>query len=95
MNIEEFCGSTWVHMGPLLPPSAGSAESGHFSSDLAELFASAMPSCAKIAQVPESIVQEAEKHLTCVMEAWKSPGNPLDWSRNGVMRSEILMSDEL
>lgn len=43
---------------------------GHFSSDLAELFALAMPSCAKIAQVPESIVQEAEKHLTCVMEAW-------------------------
>eukprot|EP00438_Fugacium_kawagutii_P029489 Skav223537 [mRNA] locus=scaffold4327:6580:8414:- [translate_table: standard] len=44
--------------------------SGHFSSDLAELLALAMPSCAKIAQCPEVVLQEAEKHITCV--AWEA-----------------------
>eukprot|EP00434_Breviolum_minutum_P017216 symbB.v1.2.015197.t1/scaffold1129.1/size136302/5 len=43
---------------------------GHFSSDLSELLAAAIPSCAKIAQSPVTVATEAKKHLTCVMEAW-------------------------
>lgn len=47
----------------------GPASSGHFSSDLSELLAAAIPSCAKIAQSPVTVATEAKKHLTCVMEA--------------------------
>ena len=45
---------------------------GRFTGDLAELLAAALPSVSGIAVSATCVVKDAEKHLSCVLEAWEA-----------------------